>query len=160
MKQRRRIMLLCLLAGAFWLMLNPASSLEQASAQKSRTQEPQKWEYCAVTNAYIAMTGESADKYAGRASICYFQLSGCRREEIRFELIYADFLKEAGANPNPNYNRYAAGVRAAESALSKAIAQLGEDGWEMVGETPIDFVNNAESNMRNKAIYFKRPKSQ
>ncbi|MBD0324822.1 MAG: hypothetical protein ICV68_00235 [Pyrinomonadaceae bacterium] len=158
MKQRRRILLLPLMAGALMLILNLVPSVEQVAAQKSRNQEYKKWEYCAVTNAYLAVTGESADKYVGRASICYFQLSGCRREEVRFELIYADFLREAGANPNPNYNRYAAGVRAAESALSKAIAQLGEDGWEMVGETPIDFVNNAESNMRNKAIYFKRPK--
>lgn len=158
MKQRRRILLLPLVAGALWLLLNVAPSLEQAAAQKSRAEGHQKWEYCAVTNAYLSVTGESADKYVGRASICYFQLTGCRREEIRFEFLYEDFLKEAGGKPNPSYNRYAAGVRAAESALSKAIAQLGEDGWEMVGETPIDFVNNAESNMRNKAIYFKRPK--
>jgi hypothetical protein len=160
MKRRRPLLLLSLMSGVLVLMLNIVLCVERAAAQKSRTQEPQKWEYCAVTNAYIVVTGESAEKYVGRASICYFQLSGCRREEIRFELIYAEFLKEAGANPNPRYNRYSAGVRAAESALSKAIAQLGEDGWEMIGETPIDFVNNAESNMRNKAIYFKRPKPQ
>jgi hypothetical protein len=132
--------------------------VRRADARQSRRNEIQKWEYCAITGAAALNPSESTEKYVGLASICYFQSSGCRREEVRFELTYADFLKEVGANPNENYNRYAASMRAAESALSKAIAKLGNDGWEMAGDNPIGFVNEAETNTRHRAIYFKRPK--
>ena len=134
-------------------------SLHPTFAQQSRRNQIQRWEYCAITNAYeLSPTGQSKEKYIGLASICYFRTSGCRREEVRFELIYADFLKEVGRNANENANRYFASVRAAESALSKAVAKLGDDGWEMVGDSLISFVNEAETNTRYKALYFKRRK--
>ena len=93
----------------------------------------------------------------GIATICYFRNSGCRREEVIFELTYSDYLKEGGAvaNQGESYNRlFGAPARATESALSKAITKLGEDSWEMVGDGRIDFASGGDNNVR--AIYFKR----
>ena len=125
---------------------------QQASAQQRRN-KTQRWDYSAILGAGRTMPPESKDKYVGVATICYFQTSGCRKEEVVFELTYADFLKDADAKQNESYNRiYAAPARATESALSKAIAKLGNDGWEMVGEGRTEFSN--DNNVR--AIYFKR----
>jgi len=125
---------------------------EQASAQQRQT-KTRGWEYSAILNAGRTMPPESKDKFVGIATICYFQITGCRKEEVVFELTYADFLKDADAKQSESYNRiYAAPARATESALSKAIAKLGNDGWEMVGEGRTEFSN--DNNV--KAIYFKR----
>lgn len=125
---------------------------QQASAQQRRN-KTQGWEYAAILSAGRAMPPESKDKSVGIATICYFQISGCRKEEVVFEIIYADFLKVADPRQSESYNRmYAAPLKAAESALSKAIAKLGNDGWEMVGEGRTEFSN--DNNV--KAIYFKR----
>lgn len=126
---------------------------QQASAQQRRN-KTQGWEYSAILSAGRTMP-ESKDKYVGIATICYFQISGCRKEEVVVELTYADFLKVADPKLGEAYNRnYAAGLKATESALSKAIAKLGNDGWEMVGEGRTDF--SYDNNV--KAIYFKRRK--
>ena len=123
---------------------------DRSSAQQSRRNGIQRWEYCVVLHAGCQATKE---KYVGIATICYFRSSGCRREEVVFELTYADFLKQADLSLGESYNRSeAAPARAAESALSKAITKLGNDGWEMVGDGRIDFSNNNVP----KAIYFKR----
>ncbi len=128
----------------------------QALAQRSPKSRVQRSEYCAIVGAHSDGFGIKKEKYKGVATICYFRSSGCRREEVSFELVYADFLKE-GADANQFYNTYAARMRAEESALSKAITKLGDDGWEMVGENRIDFSSAVDTNTR--AIYFKRRSS-
>ncbi len=125
----------------------------QSSAQKSTRSKITRWEYCAIVGAQSDGFGAKKEKYRGVATICYFRSSGCRREEVSFDLVYTEFLKE-GADANQSYNTYAARMRAEESAMSKAITKLGDDGWEMVGENRIDFSSGVEVN--NRAIYFKR----
>lgn len=127
----------------------------QSFAQQARRNRVQRWEYCAILNARIKWPLQSKEKYTGIATICYFRNSGCRSEEVIFELTYADFLKQADAKQGENYNRnYTAPAKATESALSKAITKLGDDGWEMIGDGRIDFASGADNNVR--AIYFKR----
>ena len=110
-----------------------ASFLQRSSAQQSRRNRTQEWDYCAILNVQPKWPRENKDKYVGVATICYFRTSGCRREDVVFELTYADFLKDADAKQGESYNRtYAAPARAVESALSKAITKLGNDGWESV----------------------------
>jgi hypothetical protein len=135
------------------LLLFGMSLPPQSSAQKSTKSKITGWEYCAILGTQSDGFGVRKEKYTSVATICYFRSSGCRREEVTFELIYATFLKQ-GADPNQYVNTSAARMRAEESALSKAITKLGDDGWEMVGENRIDFSSGVESN--NRAIYFKR----
>lgn len=44
-----------------------------------------------------------------------------------------------------------------EDGLAKAISKLGDEGWEMVGEGPLDAGPVRASNTP-QALYFKRPK--
>ncbi len=157
MRQTLRVSFLVLsvivLAGAFSSIFQPRASLAEQNVR-------QRFEYCAITNAQSMLPRDSKENVVAVASICYIQTSGCRREEVTFELDSAEFLKEIGDKSNTSYFLYAARVRAAESAVTKAISKLGEEGWEIVGDGPLDFVNYNEGNMKNKAVYFKRLKSR
>jgi hypothetical protein len=128
---------------------------QQSSAQKLPRIKAQRWEYCAIIGAHSDLFGIKTEKHTGVATICYFRSSGCHREQVSFELTYADFLKEANPKQGESYNRnYAFPAKATEAALSKAIARLGDDGWEMIGENRIDFSSPVDA--INKAIFFKR----
>ena len=132
MSHKQRIVsfrLAALLAVTSGLLLFGMSVSPQSSAQKSRGRKVQRWEYCAILGAQSKWPRENKEKYTGVATICYF------------------------------HNRaFGAPARATESALSKAITKLGDDGWEMAGENRIDFSSGVEVN--NKAIYFKRRTSR
>ena len=112
----------------------------------------QKWEYCAITSysgTFTAPLSQPDAKASAVASICYFESGGCRREELKFELDLAEFKKSL------KIERMSAAVdKATEIALARAIVKLGDDGWEMVGESVFKFA--AERN--DQAIYFKRRK--
>lgn len=139
------------------LLLFGMSLPPQSSAQKTSRSKITRWEYCAIIGTQSDGFGVKKEKYRGVATICYFRSSGCRREEVSFDLVYADFLKER-ADPNEYVNASAARMRAEESAFSQAITKLGDDGWEMVGENRIDFSSGTEVN--NRAIYCKRRASR
>lgn len=83
-----------------------------------------QWEYCVITRS-----SASASLPRGTYALSYFRPGG----------------------PLTNYIEETATER---GALTKAIAKLGEDGWELVGEGPIEFRSSAGS----EALYFKRPK--
>jgi hypothetical protein len=120
------------------LLLFGMSLPPQSSAQRATKGKVTRWEYCAILSAQRKWPQEDKEKYVGTATICYFRNSGCRKEEVVFELTYSDYLKEgeATARQGESYNRSSgAPARATESALSKAITKLGDDGWEMVGKT-------------------------
>lgn len=72
-----------------------------------------KWEYCSLflTDYEKSKNG----KYTASADICYYQSTGCRRERILSEGYSSDVYLDAKA---------------------KAIAKLGDEGWEMFFWTP------------------------
>jgi hypothetical protein len=43
-----------------------------------------------------------------------------------------------------------------ENGLSKAVFKLGEEGWEMVGEGPLDVRQTAPASSTTTVLYFKR----
>jgi hypothetical protein len=128
-------------------------------SQSALAQQPrriQRWEYCAIIDAHPsdpAKVNLVMEKYTGVATICYFGSSGCRREDITFDLSYADSLKlridTRSQDANSPYvaavRANAASMRATESALSKAISKLGDNGWEIVGDNQITFPRDADS---------------
>jgi hypothetical protein len=79
----------------------------------------QKWEYCAITDVYWSDNRPVA-------VIRYFQAGGGKEETVEF---LPDFGKTAELR----------------DALAKAIAKLGDQGWEMFLKEP-------------DGRYFKRPK--
>jgi len=128
-------------------LLGQAVSAQQVSRR-------QRWEYCAIINSSFTNFLSPGDATAiGVASICYFQNTGCRMEQVKFDLNLAQFRKTLGPNENESYVSYAAREKVTQGALSRAITKLGDDGWEMIGQS-VKFAD--ETNPR--AIYFKRRK--
>lgn len=132
-----------------------------------------QWEYATVVAAYsFNPAQDKLNKITGLTEICYLQMNGCRRQEIKYELDYGLYLQERALGESLIARR-AANVKAAEIALQKTLAQLGSDGWELVGEPNLEyeFVNIDDYNKfedksvlfgrtNARAIYLKRLKAQ
>ena len=92
--------------------------------QETRRTDVRQWEYCAVTRAAF---GPSIKR--STYTITYFRPSGVQIVDVDESVIE-------------------------RNALPKAIARLGEDGWEMVGDGPVEF----RAGPSIDALYFKRRK--
>jgi hypothetical protein len=102
-----------------------------ATARNQESGTKQRWEYCVIVGAF-SMGGEGGGiKYVAR--ICYLNGSGCQIEDID------------GSD--------------AKNALQKAIAKLGEGGWEMVGGDSFDKVLTSLEKSQWGAMHFKRPRA-
>lgn len=95
----------------------------QPQAAPTKPSAGQKWEYCALTRA--AYVGSNR---VGLYWISYFRDTGVQVVEVE------DTALE-------------------RNGPAKAIARLGDEGWEMMTEGPLD-IRQGEL----KALYFKRPK--
>lgn len=115
-------------AGAF-LVFSPSAAQKKYVAQ---------WEYAAITLTYIPPNSENQSPITGVANICFLQLTGCQNEEIKAELIYAKFLQDFRLE-NTSASKSLAFNRARESAYTKAVAKLGLEGWEIIGQPPVNF---------------------
>jgi hypothetical protein len=115
------------------LAINPSGASYVQANQGPRT-GLQRWDYCAITDA--SGSGGSFG-YRGVASIRYFQTGGWRDESVEF---VPDFGERG------DFRNYENG------ALAKAIAKLGNEGWELVLKEP------SPENKNRYIFYFKRPK--
>ncbi len=97
--------------------------LVATSAQAQQDALGQKWEYCALTKA--AYVGSNR---GGIYWISYFRDSGVQVIEV----------EDAALEKN---------------GPAKAMAKLGAEGWEMVGQGPLEIRQGTFN-----ALYFKRPK--
>jgi hypothetical protein len=111
--------------GATLTTRQKTSKFEGEKVEAQTATDGTRWEYCIVTKANYAVTNRT-----GQYWITYFRNSGFKVENI-----------EDNATSN--------------AALAKAIAKLGDEGWELVSVGPME-VNNAKLD----AFYFKRPKQR
>ena len=130
MCERNHLLMVILLAGSAILgtTLIPrqrASTHEGEKVEAQAATDGARWEYCAVTKANYIASNRS-----GQYWITYFRSSGNKVDNI-----------EDNATSN--------------AALAKAIAKLGDEGWEMVTVGPLE-VNNSKLD----AFYFKRPRQR
>jgi hypothetical protein len=114
------------------IAINPIGGSSVQANQGGRG-SAQKWEYCAIISAGLG-TGNSSDR--GVAVIRYFFQAGGLKEET------VEFVPDAGKR----------NFFLTDEALDKAIAKLGDEGWEMVLKEP-----DTEDRPRT-IFYFKRPK--
>lgn len=159
------VVVVALLGGLVYTLSAPPSS-----AQKTARVQ---WEYAAIKAVYaLGSPGEKIERIYGMTEICYLQPSGCKRQEIKYELDYGGFLQERGLTEIAASRRQAS-FAASEIAFQKTVAQLGSDGWELIGEPDVKFeVVSVDDYYRSenksllfaredtKAVYFKRPKTQ
>lgn len=97
-----------------------------------------KWEYCAITDD-VEIQDQVFGITGAAVIISYFELNGRRQERI-------DYRPTQPAQNRQPYKDYK------DEALAKALAKLGEEGWEMVGVK----VNGENGYSVN--YLFKRPK--
>ena len=109
--------------GATLTTRQKTSAFEGEKVEAQAATDGARWEYCAVTKANYGPNTRS-----GQYWITYFKNS-----EFKVENVEGDFSTNA--------------------ALAKAIARLGDEGWELVTVGPME-VRTAKLD----AFFFKRPK--
>jgi hypothetical protein len=114
------------------IAINPFGGSSVQANQGGRS-GAQKWEYCAITSA--STVGGSFGERAV-TTIQYFQAGGWREETVE---VVPDIGKSLS--------------REGREAMAKALAKLGDEGWEMVLKEP-----DLENRARGGIFYFKRPK--
>jgi hypothetical protein len=93
-----------------------------AQSRVDPRRETGRWEYCAISRS-----GVSASLPRGNYAVSYFRATG----------VETTYVEETATD---------------RSALSRTIAKLGDDGWEMIGQGPIEF----KPPIGGEALYFKR----
>ena len=97
------------------------------------------WEYAAVTGSYTPFPADNPGSLATMAvNICYLQPNGCRNEEVTASVSYAKFFQDNRLE-NSEPSRTLARNRAQDDAYTKAIAKLGQEGWELSSPTNLQF---------------------
>jgi hypothetical protein len=138
--------------------------LPTSSQKKYVTQ----FEYCAVNFTDVPYSIQAKSPLLAVVNICYIEALGCRNEELKAEFSYAKFLQDFRLE-NDNDAKAFAYSKVRENALSKAIAKLGSEGWEIVSAPTVEFdayildtQNNFQIKEGNKNlkpnIFFKRIK--
>jgi hypothetical protein len=113
-----------------------AFSIYSPSLAQKRSQN--QWEYAAITFTSVPFSSENQPFITAIANVCFLQSSGCRNEEVKAELVFAKFLQDFRLE-NTNNSKNLAYNRARELAYTKAIAKLGSEGWEIIGQPSVNF---------------------
>lgn len=148
MKKNLWILLLVFVgtAIAFWDLSGFLKS-QQVQAQPTPVENnanKQRWEYCAIVEFY-GMDDINRKPAVGYVKIGHFEETGYREDTIKVQ------GEVAGIQPSEIYEK------AGQKALAVAIAQLGRQGWEMVGELPFTKWYSSDEKERT-GLYFKRVK--
>ena len=104
----------------------PVVNAQTKNADNVDTKTHARWEYCAVSRA-----GYTGSTRGGTYWVSYFKEAGVEIVEIEEKV-----SEQQGAS------------------IARAMAKLGEEGWEMVGQAELPLKTG-----RFEAIYFKRLKS-
>lgn len=125
-----------------YLPFNTQSVQAQKTSAKKKIAR-QTWEYCAITSSTFTRTNDVVD--GGFATVFYFDTSGFRQEIIKLPSEKID-------EKMPDKHQYMK-----QKAWAAAIAQLGDQGWEIVGQLPFNssFLQDMD---HSQALFFKRVK--
>jgi hypothetical protein len=139
--KKERWLLILLAFGIATGCLGVSGFLKPQQAQAQQTGK-QKWDYCAIVDSYGMSDATAA---VGYAKIGYFEESGYREDTIKVQ------------GESTVFQRTEIYEKARQKGLAVAIAQLGSQGWELVGESP--FAKRFQSDEKDLSVlYFKRPR--
>jgi hypothetical protein len=128
----RRLLLISLLVsfGLLAGIIVDRAASKSTNAQPAANYQSDKWEYAVLIRVHW-----NSDTRIHYARICYFRTSGCLESDIEGPPMSADDD----------------GFTATKKTLAKAVATLGQAGWEMVGDSPF-----ASGDRDPRSLYFKR----
>jgi hypothetical protein len=110
------------------------SAVRSAQARQTEAQRKEAWDYCAIVS--VEYGTNSFGRSDTKVRVRYFDPNGSREEIIEAQL------------PTSDYRRF----KIEREAVSRAMAKLGNYGWEMVGRESNKNDDNPDF------IYFKRLK--
>ena len=99
---------------------------------------PTRYEYAVILGTYAPYPPDGPTVLTGAANICYVTPTGCQNEELKAEIIIAKFIQDEKLE-NSGRVRAMAQERAFQSATARAIAKLGNEGWQMVESPLVEF---------------------
>jgi hypothetical protein len=113
------IMIACLVCGCF---LSQVLLAPTAQAQRGQSESKRKvvaYEYCAINGVSTSLGG---DKLRAVVRICYMQETGIQCQEVEATTV------------GDNKSQGSIWDKVCNDALAKAIARLGNEGWELIGK--------------------------
>jgi uncharacterized protein (UPF0261 family) len=128
------IVIACLVSGGFLSQVLLAPTAQAQRGQSERKPKVAAYEYCAITG--VGSTSLTIDKITVATRICYMRESGIQCEVV-----------EATGVGDRNFDKVAS------DSLAKAIAKLGNEGWELIGKGLPWYPRGPED-----ATYFRRQK--
>jgi hypothetical protein len=133
MSKTKHVLILAIIAAAVIvgraIPINLTSTSSVRANQGDRS-SVQKWEYCAITDAFAE--GDNFNR-RGKAVIRYFGFGGMREQIVEFVPSIGD-----------------KNIDLRDEALSRALARLGAERWELVSK-------ESDTDGKFKPFYFKRP---
>lgn len=147
------LVMAALAGGMLWSRVFNVQPVKAEQAGSGSRVGTQRWEYCAIFRTPSEQV-EKFQNYTSTVRIFYFQSAGYQREEV-----------VEGTISTRDYSTKSA----IDGAMNKALAKLGEEGWEMVGpgqfrtadRIPVEDPHRPgqfRTIERPEALYFKRPK--
>jgi len=97
-----------------------------------------RFEYSVINGTYSPYPPDGPTIVTGGANICYLTPQGCQNEEVRAEVTISKFVQDEKLE-NSGRVRSLAQERAIQNAVARAIAKLGNDGWEIVDVPEVEF---------------------
>src|SRR5262245_46985009 len=125
MSKTKQILILAITAAAAaacGLIAFNSFSGSSVQANQVRRSGAQKWEYCAITKVYRPDGQIGLREVRDIAVIRYFQIGGAKEETV-------EFISDNGDTKIIGLGRDMLGGR---NVFAKAVAKLGDEGWEMV----------------------------
>src|SRR4030095_228385 len=133
MSKTKHVLILAIIAAAVivgrGVLINLTSTFS-VRAHPGDGRSVQKWEYCAITDAFAE--GDNFNR-RGKAVIRYFGFGGMREQIVEFVPSIGD-----------------KNIDLRDEALSRALARLGAERWELVSK-------ESDTDGKFKPFYFKRP---
>ena len=113
------IMIACLVCGFFLSQVLLAPTVQAQRGRGENRLTAVAYEYCAINGVSSSLSG---DKIRAVAKICYMQETGIQCQDVEATVV--------GDRDSQGYIFDKVG----NDALAKAIAKLGNEGWEMIGK--------------------------
>lgn len=125
------ILIVVAIAAVFFSFAN----FQPAEAQKTAAA---RFEYAVINGSYMPFPADGPTVVSAAVNICYLQMTGCRNEEVKSEVVIGKFLQDERIENNGAVKSLVQ-QRAVETAFGKAVSRLGTEGWEMVDRPLIEF---------------------